>query len=249
MNRFRSFNQLQNYIAKRLKPSTAAGFFDVEAAEWKYYIDHLSDGMIAFDVGANVGLVTLLFSRFVRKDGQVHSFEAASSTFERLSRVVEQTGCTNVTLNHAAVADRAGTLQLHLFAEHSSFNSLAARPLRDYGIAVDISGVEDVPALTIDGYCESHHIEQIDLLKIDVEGAEYLVLQGAHRMLAEKRVAHCVFEFNQTWADMGVQTATVENYLREVGYRLTNIISGQALFQSNPQTGMPFLTMCVATPN
>ena len=80
-------------------------------------------------------------------------------------------------LNHSALADKEGKVKLYIYDdEHASWNSLADRPLHRYGIHVSPEGSEEVTATTIDIHCEKNGIARIDLLKIDVEGAEY---QGA----------------------------------------------------------------------
>ncbi len=62
---------------------------EVEQAEQTFYINYLRQGMTVFDVGANIGETSLLFSRFVGSSGVVHSFEASSSMFKKLSTVCQ----------------------------------------------------------------------------------------------------------------------------------------------------------------
>jgi len=98
-----------------------------------------------------------------------------------------------------ALGDRETVEDLYVYDnEHLSWSSLAERPLENYGIYVRPDRTEKVVMTTIDRYCEKNDISQIDLLKIDVEGAEYQVLLGARSMLQHKRIRCCVFEFGQT---------------------------------------------------
>lgn len=231
----------------RFSSVSPTSYYAVERAEWTFYTSYLQEGMIVFDVGANVGLLTLFFSHFVRSAGQVHAFEPVSATFARLKTICELAQCQNVTLNQAAVTDQPGVAQLNLYdTAYSTWNTMAQRPLRDYGIAMDSVAVEDVTTLTIDSYCEQHRIDHIDLLKIDVEGAEYQVLLGARRMLTEKRIAGCIFEFGQTTADMGNTPAAIRMYLNEVDYHLRNVVRRDPLFPT--QAGTAQFAMHVATP-
>jgi FkbM family methyltransferase len=204
---------------------------EVERAEWAFYINYLREGMTVFDVGAYLGEVTMLFSKFVGAAGRVHSFEASSASFKRLSAMCSTLFHKNVTLNHLAVLDRGGMVKLNIYDDKNmSLNTVAYRPLQNYGIDLMPIGNEEVMATTIDQYCESAGIAHIDLLKIDVEGAEYQVLVGARRMLNQKKVGCCVFEFGQTTFDMGNNPEDLERLLRRTGYRIRNVISPDPVF-------------------
>lgn len=243
-----------NALRRRKQPLVSspesAAFADVERAERIFYLEYLRERMTVFDVGANVGELTLLFSRFVGENGSVHSFEASSTTFKRLEIVCETTERRNVALNHLAVSDKNGFIKLHVYDEAlSSFNSEAKRPLQDYGLDFEPIGVEETLATTIDDYCENEKIECIDLLKIDVEGAEFQVMQGARRMLKSKRVRCLTFEFGQTTFDMNNEPAQIEAYLNEMDYKIRNIVKGDPIFPGRESVQTARYSMHVATPN
>jgi FkbM family methyltransferase len=154
-----------------------------------------------------------------------------------------------VRLNRLALAEVEGTVSLHVYDEdHMSWNTRALRPLEDYGIDVKPLAVEDVPAATLDLYCEQSGVAEIDLLKVDVEGAEFQVLVGARRMLDEQRVRCVTFEFGQTTFDMGNSPEHIEAYLRTVGYELRNLISGDPVFPGGESALTACYSMHVATP-
>jgi len=234
-----SFSQrIKSKVPRRLKrlyqflrgtASTAPA--EVERAEQTFYIDYLRPGMVVFDVGANIGELTLLFSRFVQPEGKVFSFEASAATFGRLSSICDLSRRDNIEVHHVALSDREETLEIHIYPEgYSGWNTLADRPLESYGIDIKPVGREKVRSATIDGFCRERDIARIDLLKIDVEGAEYQVLLGARRMLEEKRIGCCVFEFGQTTFDMGNTPEMIERYLAQVGYRIRNLVPGDRRF-------------------
>jgi FkbM family methyltransferase len=222
---------------------------EVEMREWTFYINYLRPGMIVFDVGAYIGELTLLFSRFVGEKGQVHAFEASYKNFEKLKIMCELAGRRNVILNHLALIDREGIVKLHMYDEkHRSWNSLATRPLQKYGLAVKPIGTEEVRATTIDIYCKKTGLSYIDLLKIDVEGAEYQVLLGARHMLESKAIHCCVFEFGKTTFDMGNNPHEIETYLRQFGYRLRNIVRGDPVFPGRSSAEMAQFSMHILMP-
>lgn len=241
-------------IARRLRDAFArpqpsfTSYMEVEREEQLFYLRYLREGMTVFDVGANVGELTLLFSRFVG-EGCVHAFEASSRVFERLSALCQAAGRRNVALHHLALAESEDTVRLHVYDDdYLCWNSRALRPLANYGINVEPVATEDVTATTVDLFCERNDIQFIDLLKIDVEGAEFQVLSGARRMLESKRVGCLTFEFGQTTFDMGNNPDDIERYVHDVGYKLRNIVAGDPVFPGRGDVRSAQYSMHVATP-
>ena len=242
--------RLIHQLCRRLMiPSGYASLIEVERAERIFYINYLQKGMTVFDVGASIGELSLLFSRFVTPSGKVHAFEACAATFEKLRTVCQLANRSWIVLNHKAVTDKNGIVKLHVYdEEHAGWNSLADRPLHKYGINVKPTYIEEVEATTIDTYCEENKLPRIDLLKIDVEGAEYQVLLGAYHMLKEKRIGCCTFEFGQTTFDMGNTPDEIEDYLNKCGYRIRNIVKGNPVFPGRSSVETTRFSMHVARP-
>lgn len=242
-------------VLKRLRrnlgaaPRSPATFEEVERAERIFYLETLREGMTVFDVGANVGELTMLFSRFVGAAGVVHAFEPCGQTFVRLESVCRAASLRNVRLNRLALAEDEAPVSLHVYDEaHMSWNTRAARPLDVYGIDVKPLAVEEARATTLDLYCERGGVAVVDLLKIDVEGAEFQVMLGARRMLRERRVRCLTFEFGQTTFDMGNSPERIESYLRNVGYELRNVVAGDPVFPGREGALTACYSMHVATP-
>lgn len=82
------------------------------------------------------------------------------------------------------------------------------------------TSVEDKLCTTIDQFCFDNKIERIDLLKIDVEGAELDVLTGAETMLSEKKITFLQVEYGGTYPDAGITGLQVIQYLNELGYKV-----------------------------
>lgn len=226
-----------------------ADFVEVERAERIFYLQYLREGMTVFDVGANVGELTLLFSRLV-STGEVHAFEASQSTFNRLQTICHAAQKSNVVLNHLALSNENGNIRLNVYEDAlSAFNSQAARPMKNYGLDIEPVGVEETPATTVDQYCEQNKIDRIDLLKIDVEGAEFQVMQGARRMLESRRIACLTFEFGQTTFDMGNRPSDIDALLNGAGYKIRNIVKADPTFPGRSSVETARYSMHVATPH
>jgi len=233
----------------RLRRRAVAGYYEVERAEYAFYLSYLRPGMTVCDVGANVGELTVLFSRFVGPDGVVHAFEPVPSTFDRLSAVIEAGARTNVVLNRVALAAEPGSVVMNLYDdEHLSWSTVVERPRRPGGADVLPVRREEVPALRLDEYCAREAIDRIDLLKIDVEGAELDVLRGSERLLRSRAVACCVFEFGATTLEHGVDPGTISAYLDGCGYALRNVVERDPVFPGAESIETATFSMHVATP-
>lgn len=205
--------------------------------------------MTVFDVGANIGELTLMFSRLVGDSGSVHAFEPSLVGFEKLTVICTAASLRNVLLNRIALAEHEGVVTLHSYGDdYLSWTSQALRPLETYGIAVRAVSSEEAPGTTLDHYCQSNGIASIDLLKVDVEGAEFQVLLGARRMLEGGRVRCIAFEFGQTTFDMNNEPDDIEAYLKEVGYVLRNIVKSDPVFPGREGSQTACCSMHLATP-
>ncbi len=150
---------------------------------------------VIFDIGANVGGWSLAASREF-PDARIHAFEPSAAAFATLQAAVAD---RNVTCVRAAASDGAGAAVLHAVPGLPGLTSLHDRDLSGHGLRM--SEKESVETLTIDEYCREHGVDRIDFLKIDVEGHELRVLQGAREMLEGGRIQRIQFEFGGTNID------------------------------------------------
>jgi FkbM family methyltransferase len=155
----------------------------------------LDAGMTAIDVGANVGSFTATFGRSVGNTGRVYAFEPLPSSYRRLLRNLELNGLSNVEASPLAVSDSRGEVRLFSYGlGFESWTTLAPRTIELPHATLAATEGETVESTTLDDYCSDHEIGKIDLLKIDVEGAELRVLTGAIRLLQERRIDAVVVE-------------------------------------------------------
>lgn len=146
-----------------------------------------------FDVGANKGdFAKLVMSCLDEKDSfRVHCFEPSKVTFDMLSANMK--GDSNAVLNNMGLGKERGEFDFFSDGPGSGTASLTKRNL-DY-LGVDFKFSERVSIDTIDNYCSKEKIEHIDLLKIDVEGHELDVLDGAKNMFESGNIRMVTFEF------------------------------------------------------
>ena len=161
----------------------------VDATHWLDVIEPLLTKQdIVFDVGTNIGTIANWLANSTK---HVHGFEPHPENIEMTRDQVKLRKTKNITLSQLALSKKPGTLQLHVksFHGHHSLGDTAASPT-----------VEkiDVEVETVDRYCSTHGIDRIDFLKIDVEGFEDDVLEGATSMLKDHRIGFVLFELRHS---------------------------------------------------
>ena len=179
------------------------------------------------DIGANVGLLSGQI-KAGRPHSECHLFEADRKIFSRLKRNFELNRPDSVTLNHAAVSDKSG--QRVVF--HSSFESTESGWGRLANAMSDQPGEkQEVISIAIDDYLSQNQISGVDLMKIDVEGAEEKVILGAQRSMREKRIRAIVCEMNEeALVAFGTTTNGLKRLIESFGYREVKRVELNSLF-------------------
>jgi FkbM family methyltransferase len=137
-----------------------------------------------FDVGANVGDMTIGMCKWF-PDATVHAFEPYSKTFERLRDRIEASPYRDrVKLHNFGFYDKMGTAPLHVTSFHGANSLVAVSPAYHvFNPHIREEGSEDVQLVRLDDFVAEAGISQIDLIKVDVEGAEYEVFAGGVQTL------------------------------------------------------------------
>ncbi|TSC88415.1 MAG: FkbM family methyltransferase [Microgenomates group bacterium Gr01-1014_16] len=146
-----------------------------EEFETEVFKKNLKRGDVVLDIGANIGYHTLIAAEIVGNNGHVYAFEPDSKNFGVLKRNVEVNGYKNVILVNKALSDKNGVGKLFLSTEdnHGDF--------RIFGSNDDRKSV-DIELVRLDSFF-GNHIPKINVIKIDVQGAEALIFKGASKTL------------------------------------------------------------------
>lgn len=189
-----------------------------EPVEAYLFSQLLEPGMTVLDIGANVGQYTLLASSAVGPTGQVHSFEPVPATFARLQQHVELNQLTNVTLNQAALWMEETTLDLGL-AEDQADN------IGSYSVGdADVDqGKITARAIRLRDYAQDHDLDRLDLVKMDIEGAELFALKGG-RALFDRFHPVILLEVNRAaLRKLDTEPETLWRFVEDIGYRAWRI--------------------------
>lgn len=148
---------------------------------------------ILFDVGANVGEYARTLLEAFGPSARIWAFEPAEAAFRMLESNLG--GIENVELRKMGLSDDERVGVLYSPGAGSKLGSLHNTGARLERRGMSVALEEKVMLTTIDRFCETERIERVDFLKLDVEGHELSVLQGAHEMIARDAIGAIQFEF------------------------------------------------------
>ena len=183
---------------------------------------------IVFDVGACIGEWSDAVLQ-VCPDVNIHQFEPVPESFEHLKK-------TSAFRNKFALSNKVGQIE---FYHYPSQPMLSTEFRRSSKVEHLFSLVPDkiiVNTTTIDAYCIEHQIHKINFLKIDVEGNEFAVLEGAKEMLQAGNIDYIQFEYGACFYDAGISFRQVWELLTSYGFKVfdeTHLISNWTDFTTN----------------
>jgi FkbM family methyltransferase len=207
---------------ERITPIEALNFGRYERDETAMMQRIIRDGNVVWDVGANHGFYSATFARRY-PNVRVEAFEPVPRTFAALQRNIERNRVSpQVHLHQHGLSDHSGEATFYFYGAGSGNGSLR-----------DLSGREDVEEYTVQlrvvDDLVAEGVPAPDFMKIDVEGAELLVLHGAMRTLRQTK-APVFAELLRKWAEpFGYHPQDVLTLMSRIGYRCFTI-HGDALF-------------------
>ena len=142
---------------------------------------HIEPHDVLFDIGANIGWYSLIFDRMAPEDVDIFAFEPEPDNFALLEQNLAQNGASKVHAIRMGASDREESRKLHLYGK-SNRGRHSLLPIND-------GGTIDVPVVPLDTFWAERHLgaRTVRLLKIDIEGYEYIALKGAGAVLGRCR--------------------------------------------------------------
>jgi FkbM family methyltransferase len=183
------------------------GIFEI--SETRLVQSFLRPGMTFVDVGANIGYYTLVAAQLVGPEGAVHAFEPNIEVADRLERNVRLNGLANTRVYRQAMAGRTGEVSFYASAVNENSGISSIFPGSGLGVA------KIVPAVSLDDFSVGLSGRRIDLLKMDIEGAELQVIEGGRRVLETTNAPALLFE--------SVDVKRLLPTLVDLGYRIKRL--------------------------
>lgn len=164
----------------------------------KWIVEDFREGEVFYDIGANIGVYSLMAAKLVKENGQVYSFEPHAINFASLLR--------NISLNHLQNTICPLSYPLHDKTEFIDFNyktlitgssnSQLGTKLNSEGNKFEPEIAQKVCAYDIDYLISDHIIKSPDHIKIDVDGNEINIIKGMKKLLESKRLKTIQVEIN-----------------------------------------------------
>lgn len=175
--------------------------------------------MRVFDVGANVGNWTnTVLNSFPA--AQVYIFEPIPVVFNILKQKVLS---GNVNFFNLALSNKQGIEEFQYYDHHSSLSGLFERPVL-FTLLHEKPHIIQVTTDTLDNFCVTHGIDQIDFLKIDTEGAEIAILHGAAQLLKNQHIKYIQFEYGGCYSDAHTTLQEAYRILSSCNYCVYRIV-------------------------
>jgi len=199
----------------------------------------LEPGDVYFDVGGHIGYHAVAAAHRVGPNGRVFAFEADPMMAERLARNLGQFSWAQAT--HAAVWDHSGALTFARspVAEESGWGTLSQ--VRDFSAGEHV----EVRAISIDDWCREACVVRWDAMKLDAEGSELAVLEGARNFLEEYQPVMMIEINGILLAQAGISSAQVADFLAARKYRLYDLSYGRLQSWNTAEHGQFSDTLCL----
>jgi len=188
-------------------------------------------GDVVFDVGANIGVHTLVLSHLVGETGLVVAVEPCPPIVDKIRSVLDLNDIKNVKLLPYALSDKNATVEL--FWRSDDTNEGQATFWANG--ATNTKAV--VKTQTLDEIVRQNSINHVNLIKLDIQGAEFQALQGASDTIRQHKPI-LIFECDWNWQFSNTSLPEVQYFLEQFGYSLYSIDKrGKPIQLSHPPTG------------
>ena len=167
----------------------------------------LSGDFVA-DIGANVGVYSIEFSRAVGSQGRVYSFEPVGENYDILTTLLRRAHLDNVSAFRVALGSKLTRCDM-IVPEMAGFTGYYWAHVAKPG---ELGRRESVDVLTLDGFCRREIVTRLDFIKCDVEGAELEVIFGGREIIVSQRPGWLIEVSRQT-------SEQVFKFLQSLGYR------------------------------
>lgn len=219
------FERLSSHRIGRYGPFKMSGEFafsdfenwgDAHNSGFEFCVEASRDKTCVLDIGAHIGLVTMPVSQVLAKGGQVFAFEPSQANRQTLQRHINANNIENVTVVNSLVGD--AEVSDIVFYEHAGVSGMNTRaPIKSDDEYVETHHSQT----TLDAFCHTHGIRP-DVIKIDVEGAEFSVLEGAREILSAARPLLVVSIHPQHLKAMGRDAVELHALAEASGYTVSD---------------------------
>lgn len=181
----------------------------------------LKEDDVFWDIGANVGYFTLVAATALKSRGQIVAFEPGRNAYARLTENISLNGYGNIKTFPVAVTDREGEAVLHLAGDIAD-SSASLYPAGDTPARHEVCRT-----VALDHFLDAEGLRSPDLIKLDAEGAELAVLQGARGLISATPPLFLMEMEEKNLLAAGASKAAIQEFLTRFGYRAAHLRKGR----------------------
>lgn len=202
---------------------------DINAVQWLKKL--LPKDGVFIDVGANIGSFSLVAARHAPQ-GQIIAFEPSAYHLSRLEHNIALNNFNHVHVVRCGLSDHTGSATLHLPFNSNSISNTGGASLFAETREAHLE-TETIQLLRLDDYIESNALSRLDVIKLDIEGAELMALRGAENTLRQFR-PHMIMEVDlQNLSRAGQSSETLLACLKTLDYEVQRIQASGVLTMVN----------------
>jgi len=178
----------------------------------------LREGMIIVDIGANIGYYSLLAASLVGETGRVYAFEPEPHNYNLLKRNISANGYTNIEAHQKAVSSKAGKRALYVGTQSGTHSLFNVRETTTKSVMVDL--------VVMDEFFRERK-KNVDIVKVDVQGAEMDVLMGMQNVIQNNDHLRLLTEFEPDLTHAEFSLKEYWDRLTEYGFKYIYLINEQ----------------------
>jgi FkbM family methyltransferase len=192
---------------------------DYEGATRKVVERILKKGDIFLDLGSHIGFYALIAARIVSESGHVYAFEPTPATRDTLNKNIIDNNLSNIiTVESFGISDRSEKVYFIVNSNSSECNKISRS-------GIESENIITIKTISVDDYAILNNIQKIDLVKMDIEGAEYQAIMGMRKIISENPDIKLIFEYNKKILDENDSSGVkIFNLLKELGFNKFTII-------------------------
>ena len=188
---------------------------DIEEGKSKQaFLDLIDDGDIVIDVGANIGEYSLIAAQKVKEHGKVISIEPLKETAQTLTKHFQLNNFTNYEVITKVIGNETKKVNLYKQMAGGTMGFVDSTL-----IGRKFEKTDEVEMTTIDEILSTRNIENVKVMKIDIEGYEFELLKGAKNSLKNKKITNMIIEVHINYLkEKGISEKEFYDYLNQQGY-------------------------------
>jgi len=218
-----------------------SNYFNIDEPAQQLLYKMVQPGMVIIDIGANIGATALNFAKKV-SDGKVFSFEPSPYNYQKASKNISLNSFSNITLINQGLGNEKTTAFLYNVNPN---NRGMQRLLNVEGenTAYEKTAVE---IDTLDCSMQKFSIPKPSLIKIDVEGFEYKVIQGGKETISKYRPALFIELDDNNLREQGNTANELVQLIQQLQYKIINAATGNPVNENTDFTDCHFDILCTA---